>query len=374
MRILHVTYQHSADDARILHKQCRSLSEAGHEVHLIAPQPTPKELFGVRFHGLSARQVNSKWRQLRIWFKEIEKYISQIKPNAVHLHDTALLLRMKSWRNQFEHLKFIYDVHEDHPRQIRSLTHLSWARRTAQSHLFARIEKRSRQFIDLFVTATPTIAALYPADRTITVRNLPRLSEFTPAAEQRSAHNLIYVGGLTRSRGLIEMIDAMMLLESADAKLILAGKFDSDETKQLAQSRPGWVRVDHRGWIDHAEVPELLNTAAAGLVVLHPKINYLDAWPVKLFEYLAAGLPFIASDFPAWKAMISDEGMEACGVFVDPLDEKAIAGAMNYVLQHFREAEAMGAAGRALIEREFNWEKETKTLLDAYERLAAAAR
>jgi len=365
MRVAHVTYQHPADDARILHKQCRSLVEAGIETHLIAPLPAPPDTFGVSFHALSRRDNRNKLGQLRTWFSEIHDHIAAIQPDLVQLHDPMLLFAARRIRRRFPKLKLIYDAHEDHPRQIRALSHLSFARRHAQAALFARLESRAPRVIDQLIAATPTIAQRYPADRTTTVRNLPRLSEYT-VGDPASSNAFIYLGGLTRSRGVIEMVDAMTLLDSDTARLILAGRFDSAETERAARARPGWSRVEHLGWIEHAHVPDLLRQARAGLVVLHPMPNYLSAWPVKLFEYMAAGLPFIASDFPQWREML---GEASCGLYVKPKDPRTIADAMSALLRNPDDASAMGAAGRQLVERQFNWECEVRKLTDAYERL-----
>ena len=101
----------------------------------------------------------------------------------------------------------------------------------------------------------------------------------------------------------------------------------------------------------------------AGLVTLHPAINYLDALPVKMFEYMAAGLPVIASNFPLWKQII--EGNQ-CGICVDPLDPKAIAEAIDYLILHPEEAERMGRNGQRAVQEKFNWGIEEKKLLDFY--------
>lgn len=364
MRVAHITYQHAADDARILHKQCRSLAESGIDTHLIAPPPAPPDAFGVTFHALSPRGAHNKLRQIRTWFTEIQDLIAAIQPDGAQLHDPMLLSLARRLRRQFPRLKLIYDAHEDHPRQVRALPHLSFPRRHAQAMLFARLERRAPPVIELFIAATPTIAQRYPADRTVTVRNLPRLSDDTAGGPAASSPSFVYVGGLTRSRGIIEMIDAMELLNEDAGKLVLAGRFDSDDTRRAAESRPGWSRVDDRGWVEHAQIPALLRQSIAGLVVLHPMPNYLDAWPVKLFEYMAAGRPFIASDFSAWRTML---GEAHCGLYADPLNPQSIADAMATLLHRPDETRAMGAAGRQLVEQQFNWQRESRVLIDAYE-------
>jgi glycosyltransferase involved in cell wall biosynthesis len=95
------------------------------------------------------------------------------------------------------------------------------------------------------------------------------------------------------------------------------------------------------------------------------------AWPVKLFEYMAAGLPVVASNFPLWKEIV--EG-NRCGITVDPLDPKAIAQAIEYLLAHPEEARQMGENGRRAVEEKYNWEKEAEKLLALYKELVDSAK
>jgi hypothetical protein len=102
------------------------------------------------------------------------------------------------------------------------------------------------------------------------------------------------------------------------------------------------------------------------MVTLHATSNYLDSYPVKMFEYMSAGLPVIASDFPLWRRIIDGAG---CGLLVDPLNHEAIAKAMRWILDHPCEAEAMGQRGRQAVERTYNWDPEAVKLLSLYREL-----
>jgi glycosyltransferase involved in cell wall biosynthesis len=85
-----------------------------------------------------------------------------------------------------------------------------------------------------------------------------------------------------------------------------------------------------------------------------------------MFEYMAAGLPVIASNFPLWKEII--EGNH-CGIYVNPLKPKEIAKAIEYLIKHPKEAKRMGENGRKAVLEKYNWENESKKLLKIYEEL-----
>ena len=80
---------------------------------------------------------------------------------------------------------------------------------------------------------------------------------------------------------------------------------------------PGWRNVNYVGRLTRVGVVDVLRQAKVGIVIDHPITNYVDAYSTKMFEYMACGIPFVASDFPMWVGIVDEA---ECGTTVDPYD------------------------------------------------------
>ena len=369
-RAVHFTTVHPRSDTRIGVKETASLAEGmGGGVTLYVQDgkgPERDEISGFEVvdtgpppQGRVRRMVLGAWR--------IYRAVRAARPRVAHFHDPELIpvgLALK-----LSGIKVVYDVHEDLPRQIFGKHWISpWLRRPVAWGAEA-FEWLAGHAFDGVVAATPTIARRFPDHKTVTVQNFPILAELVapdPVQYADRPPHFAYVGGITGIRGSREMVVAVGGVAEPECRLQLAGGFSPTNHGDELEALPGWERVVFHGWASRPEVAAILGNVRAGLVVLHPTENYLDAYPVKMFEYMAAGLPVVASDFPLWREIVDGAG---CGLLVDPLDPRAIANAMQWLLDHPNEAEAMGRRGREAVERQYNWTPEAEKLLALYERL-----
>lgn len=118
------------------------------------------------------------------------------------------------------------------------------------------------------------------------------------------------------------------------------------------------------GKINRTEVNALYGKARAGIVIYQPAQNHFDAQPIKMFEFMAAGLPVVASNFPLWKGIL--EGAE-CGICVDPQNADEVKNACVKLLNNPQLAEEMGRRGREAVLEKYSWNSEEKALLSLYE-------
>lgn len=364
--ITHLSSVHPSFDTRIFHRECKTLARAGYEVVLIVQHERDEEVDGIRIRALTKPKNRFERMTGTLW----QVYRAATKENAqvYHFHDPELipvgiLLKLKG-------KKVIYDVHENVPEHMLVKEWICFRLRPLIAKGASFAEWLGAKFFDGILAATPTIALRFPSSKAITLQNFPNLDElnqndFTPYRERPPI--LLYLGGISEQRGAREMVSAIGLLPThLEAQLYLAGNFSPSDLEPKIKGVVGWERTKFLGWQSRGEVAALLGRARIGLVVLHPTRSYLDSYPIKLFEYMSAGIPVIASYFPLWKEIIEGAG---CGLLVNPLDPKEIAEAMGWLLEHPEEAEKMGQRGQAAVHERYNWDAEAKNLLAFYENL-----
>jgi glycosyltransferase involved in cell wall biosynthesis len=131
----------------------------------------------------------------------------------------------------------------------------------------------------------------------------------------------------------------------------------------------GWDRVDYLGTVPRKTIPSLLASSRMGLVLFQPAPNHDHAMPTKFFEYMAAGLPVIASQtLEAYRDIVE---RHECGILVDPTDVGEIAAAMTRLFSDPVAATAMGARGREAVFGRYEWANEARNLVGLYKEMIA---
>lgn len=364
--IVHFTTVHRRDDSRIRSKQVNTLARAaGAQVCLVVQDGIGDEIdrdFGYRVIDTGPRLGRIRRMTLGAW--RIVRAVKHLRPAVAHFHDPELL----PWAIllRFSGIKVVYDVHEDVPQQVsRNPSLPGWAQNLLPP-IVSLAEWVGARLINGIVAASPTIAERFPKQKTVLVRNFPLLGELhepdsTPMDERPA--EFTYIGTISEDRNIYRMMEAVARVPGGQARLRLAGKFSIPETQRHAEQMPEWTSVKFEGWTSREEVAELLADGRAGLVVLKPVPHEMLTLPIKLFEYMAAAMPVISSDFPIWREIVDSA---QCGLLVDPTDTEEIVGAMQWILDNPQQAGEMGKRGREAVVERFNWNLEASTLLEFY--------
>jgi len=364
-----LTSVHLPFDTRIFHKQAKSLVTAGYDVTLIAQHDKDEVVDRIKIISLP-KAKNRFWRMVGTW--RVFKLAYGQRAEVYHFHDPELL-PVGLFLKLLKRGKVIYDVHEDYPKEILTKYWLPSISRKPLSCLFNFIEKSASCRLDFIIAVTDGLRAEFKKGKRATVRNYPILEDIQPERRfELQNPSLIYAGSLTEIRGIGEIVQAMEHVDpSKNIKLILCGTFSPESYEQKVRRLKGFEKVEYVEWVKQEEVWLKLSHATIGIVCFHPTLNHINSMPNKLFEYMAAGLPVIASNFPLWKEIIEGDN---CGLTVNPLDPSEIARAIEYLLEHPDEARRMGENGRKAVIEKYNWETESKLLLRVYDDLLKEGR
>lgn len=360
---MHISSVHPPYDVRIFEKECTTLAEAGYRVSYVVPHDRTERINNVDIIPIRSAAARLTRILLGPWRALVTA--RKVGGDVFHLHDpellpVALLLKMLGAR-------VIVDVHEDLAAQILSKPWIPRLLRPPVGLITATLQRIVGRYVDAVITATPKIAEGLAGCKPLVVQNFPKLQELQLELSETILSRspaFLYLGGITRIRGAREMIEAIDKVPAhCNAELWLAGRFESEELRCELESLPGWARTRYLGQVDRNAVNRLLAGASAGLVLFHPEPNHIHSQPTKLFEYLSAGIPAIASDFGHWSNTLD---LADCGMFVDPMNPDAIAEAMASLLGDVRGASEMGRIGRRKVEEKFTWEIEARKLKKLY--------
>ena len=286
-----------------------------------------------------------------------------------HSHDLNTLWVGARCKAKRPGTRLVYDSHELATQRSR----MGWLRR----RWAAWNERRGLRHVDELVMTTRS-RAQYQVDRygiefPTLIRNVPELIEIEAGwdlherlAIPADRRILLYQGSIQEYRGIEETIEAVTMLE--DCVLVVIGYgYHRPALEAMVRERGLTELVKFFGPIPNDELLYYTASADVGMCVIRGEsLSYRWSLPNKLFEYMMAGIPVVASDYEEMGRVVLEEGV---GAVCDPDDPASIAAAVGEIVAD-PEAEArFRAATRSAITR-YNWDVEERVLVDMYERLA----
>lgn len=349
-------------------REAVALAQGGFDVVAIMKMDRGFERDGVRYVP-GPKSASRAGRGLRLG-KVLWQGLAE-KGAIYHVHNPAmgpLAVVLKVLGN-----KVIYDTHEDYSRRLMIRHWIPRALRRPACWGVSRTEFLVSRIVDAtLVTQARQVDAF--GGRATLLRNAPALAgargetvaELSRRfSEERSFYRLLYVGSLSRARGIDRMLDVLagVRANGLDARLWLIGPDDDGVVDDL-RTHPAWDAVDYLGLKGHEEAFAYMANADVGMAILPDVADHADAMPSKLFEYMAKGLPFVASNFSVWRSFIGDEA----GCWVDPAKLDQAVDAVCKLLADPERRQRFAESGMDFIDH-FNWESEQEVLLETYRRL-----
>ena len=251
--------------------------------------------------------------------------------------------------------KLVFDAHELFP-EVPELTH-----RPKVKRIWTKIEDRIFPHLKYCYTVCQPIADYYNKKYNINmkvVRNVPYYSQ--PVKEKLLYYSgkkiILYQGALNVGRGLEWVIDAMPHVNNAVLVIIGDGNI-TNALKQQVNNLKLNNKVFFLGRIAGAELHKYTPSADLGLCLLENRgLNYYYALPNRIFDYLHAGVPVLATNFPEIATIVDNN---KTGILINHYEPEYLAKVLNdfftekFDTNHFTE-----------IAKKFCWEEEEKILLD----------
>jgi hypothetical protein len=360
MKIAHLTTVHPRYDTRIFQKMCCSLAEEGHAVTLYVADGLGDEWSkGVQIVDIG----KPRNRALRACLATAQMWLRALRSDhqILHFHDPELIpggLLMRLGRPII-----IYDIHEYYREHLRQTASLPTFLSALLVLLYDLMERCASACLQACIVVSPHMLKVLPLRNAFIIENYVRAEEFRPGAAPPSARPLLacYVGVLSKERHVKIMIEAVA---RAGARLALAGRWYPPSYRDRLSTGASWQSVDEWGLLDRGQVQNLFDQSRAGLLILDVHGDEQHASSNKLFEYMAAGLPVIASDLHFTREVIR---RHQCGLLVSsPTSASALAAAIKWILDHPAEAEQMGRAGRRAVEQHYSWDRMQERLVQLY--------
>lgn len=268
--------------------------------------------------------------------------------DLVLLHDPELLLAVpRQLRRRSGRSKVIWDVHEDTASALSSKGWLPGPLQALGRPLVRRMERRAERRYHLLL-AEDGYRARFHKDHPV-VPNTTYVADVPP--DPPSDRRVVYVGHLSAARGALDMIEAARALSVEGIAVELIGAADQ-EIKPLLRDAQREGHLRWYGFVPNDRALRIAEGATAGLALLHDEPNYRHSMPTKLVEYMAHGIPVIATPNPPAKDLIDSAGS---GLLVPFQDPAAVVDAVRRLHGDPALRTELGKRGYEAARSRFHW-------------------
>jgi len=367
MRICLIGASHPVYDDRMFYREGVSLATR-YEVQVVG---AGNYAATVKKAGLTATSYPKRRRLRHIeLLTNLFVYLRSTSFDVLHCFDLdTLAVAVLASRILSRRSLIVYDAHEHFPSLMAEYFRLPRRLSKVVESLLDIFERYLASFCDAFITVNETLRKRFlPYTKPVLIlRNVSSLSWYDNHSdrvlEEITEPIVIFSGNLGWTKGLDTMIQAKEILNNwgIETCFVVTGHIKADSRYPDLTFQKGFKFT---GWVDYDILPCFLRRAKVGLALARPSsVNRIIAQPNKLFAYMVAGLPVVATDLVGASEIIKRED---CGVLVKPNDSLEIAVALARLLSDEKLRRAMAHNARRAAEREYNWERESTKLLNLY--------
>jgi glycosyltransferase involved in cell wall biosynthesis len=377
-------------------KESKALIAAGFKVFLLCKKEKEKNKFE-KLNGLFINRIdfkkqrsilkrfNSLWFYLTLyhpfWAKEIEEFISRNKIDVLHVHDLPLLgtaLKVGAKKK----IPVVSDLHENYPEALKLYKHRNKNLKTIfynEKRLKSCEKKWLKKAKKIIVVVEEGKARIMDygisEKKIIVVSNLEEVEAFNKirvheeiVKKYRDNFVISYIGGFGTHRGIDSAIKALPHLKEKipELKLLLVGGKDylyEKEFKKIAKNLKVTEYTEFIGWQPFEKVPSYIEASDICLVPYKKSIQTDASSPHKLFQHMLKGKPILVSNCKSLTRIIKETNS---GLIFRAGDARDLA---EKVLKIYRDNDLrkkLGVNGQRAALESYNWEKESKKLINLY--------
>jgi glycosyltransferase involved in cell wall biosynthesis len=384
MRILMLLENEFLRDSRV-EKEVETLYKSGHEIIVAAisksglPYEEKRKNCIVFRKSISKCILKSSVGALKFpfyfnfWRKYITGILKEQPVDAVHVHDLPLCLVGIEIKKKFN-IKLIIDLHENWPALLNVSSHANtfMGKILSSEKQWRSYEKSCTMAADRIITVVAEMRERIsllgvPPNKIIVLENTPEYRTNIELKYNRDKRffTLVYIGGISFHRGLQYIIKGISLLvPELPVRLWIAG--DGKYSAFLrAQVKTLGLQdfVIFFGMVSKDKTEEFMSKADVGLIP-HIRSEQSDnSSPNKLFEYMAAGLPVLASNCSSVKRIINETDIGVTYVYNSPVD---FADVVKRLYNDHEKRVIFAYNGKKEVAEKYNWERGSVSLVNLY--------
>jgi glycosyltransferase involved in cell wall biosynthesis len=371
-------------DSRV-EKEVETLFDAGHEIIVAAishsglPGKEQRENCTVLRKTISEFTYKSSVGALKFpyyfnfWRRYLNEIFEQNKIDAIHVHDLPLAQIGIEFKKKYN-AKLILDFHENWPALLSVSTHANtlFGKILSSEVQWRSYERSCAMEADRIIAVVSEMKDRIlnlgiPPNKVYILENTPQIITLDELNYERDKRfiTLIYIGGISFHRGLQFVINGLSLIKNeVPVRLWIAGEGKySAVLKQRVKVLGLSDCVEFYGMVSKDKTEELMKKADAGLIP-HIRSEQSDnSSPNKLFEYMAAGLPVIASNCTSVKRIIDETDTGVTYVFDSPSD---FAGVLKRLHKDHEIRAIFAANGKRAVTDKYNWAMGSVSLVTLY--------
>lgn len=361
-------------------KEAKTLVQAGHTVTVnalwaegLAVDETLKDIHvhRVRIHTRERRHL-----PFETWFELIPAFVSAVvaqRPDVIHAHDLNALIPAARAANR-RRVPYIYDSHELQLDQDRQKTDLTAVKLALWRIIERRLARRALAVITVSNSIADVMAQTLGIPRPVVIMNCPPLASLPSRGSLRSWLDIppgqfivFYQGIVKAGRGLETTLRAVSQVPDTVFVVLGDGPFIPHLAKLASE-----LNVENRlympGKVSMSSLPAYTGDANLGVALIENiSQSYFYSLPNKLFDYLMYGVPALASRFPDMSQVIETSG---AGFALDPADVEGVARVIRQLVVNPALQAELAANARKAAEDYYNWDLESRKLLQIYAKIA----